>query len=274
MPSLDQIFAREFKDMAQQRKAMTGAFTLDALAVPKFGVGVDKKRRVLLMGINDEYYGKLNNEEVIYWARPNLKRRKFGAGGAFLKDNTGKIIVEDVPLTQGCIAVISKTRIGVPLKYKPREDFQYVDCYCRNNECSYIYIIPKKYCYALNQCALVVSLTRLRSFYAGCSVVLCSGHTVYVYVIPYNPLRETYNYRVLASKTSCNFQKEINQLLNFWVMNNMAFQVADTALSEPVNGSYNVAYNEFSTNLSEFMRFDPNRSLAVNTDDISDSDIL
>ena len=275
MPSLEHIFAKEFKQMSQQRAAMTGAFTLDALAVPKFSHGIDNKRRVLIMGISDEYYGKLNKEEVIYWARPNLKRRKFGAGGAFLKDSSGKLIIEDVPLTQGCIAVISKTRIGVPLKHKPQDDFQYVDCYCKNGQaCSYVYIIPKKYCYTLNQCALVISLNRLRSYYAGYSVTLQSGHTVYVYVVPYNPLRESYHYRVLVTKTSCNFKEEFNQLLQFWIKNNMAYQIADTALSEPVNGTFNVAFQEYSTNLSEFVRFDPNKSMASTSDELTDSDIL
>ena len=280
MPSLEQIFAKEFKNMCQQRVAITGTFALEQLAVPKFSSGIDKKRRILIKGIEDEYYSKLNNEECIYWARPNLKRRKFGAGGKYLKDKAGNYILEDVPLTQGCVAVISKRKVGVPLKHKPTKGFQYVDCVVKRNDegeiidCCYIYIIPKEHCFMLNQCALVLSLNRLRSYYTGLSVVLQSGHTIYVHVIPYNPLREQQSYRVLASKTSCNFKEDIEKLIAFWQSMGMAFSYNDTMLTEPVNGTLNVAYTEYCTTQDEFVRFDPNKSMNVTSDEITDADMF
>lgn len=275
MQSLEQLFVKEFDQMSMQRAAMTGTFTLDALAVPKFTKGIDKKRRVLIRGINDEYYGKLNGENALYWARPNLKRRKFGAGGAFLKDKSGNILTEEVSLTQGCIAVVSKVRLGVPFKYTPKDTrLQYVDCVCRNQEKNYIYIIPKENCYALNQCALVISLNRLKNFYAGYSVMLQSGHRVYIYVVAYNPLRVSHSYRVLVTKTSCNFKEEFSQLIQFWIANNMAYSFEDTALVESVRGRNNVAYAEYSTNLSEFVCYDPSKSLADNTDELTSSELL
>lgn len=275
MQSLEQIFAKEFKQMTQERQAMSGVLDIRGIAVPKFACGIDSKRRILIKGIDDEFYGKLNDEPVVYWARPNLKRRKFGAGGAFLRDKNGNLIIEDVALPQGSVAVISKRRIGVPLKHKPSDDgLKYIDCVGKSESIKYIYTIPKKYCYLMKQCAFVISLTRLRNFYAGCSIVLQSGHTIYVHVIPYNPTKESHNYRVLATKTSCNFKDEYNQLMQFWIDNNIIFKTADTMLVEPINGSYSVSYREFPTSMTEFMSYDLEKSMAVTTEDLTDADIL
>lgn len=262
MASLDAIFAKEFKTMAQQRQAMSGAFNLYELPLPRdFDGHVDLARRVLIKGIHDEYYEKLNEAECIYWAKPKLKRRRFGSDGKYLKDKDGKFITDEVPLTQGCVAVVSDVKIGVPLKYKPKEAFDYVDCIQKTSPDGsvmrkYVYIIPKDYCYKMNQLALVLSLTRMRSFYYGQEMTLQNGYTVYLFVIPYHYTGVERNYRVLKTKTVSDFSKEVDMIMKFWLDSNILFPVELTQLYESIGDRSNVAYRVLCSNQDSFVRYD------------------
>lgn len=272
--SLDEIFFKEFKEMSQQRVAISGALSLYDLPLPKYFTGkVDIHKRVFLAGIRDEYYSKLNKSEPIYWTKPNLRRRKFGAGGVFLKDRNGNIVTEQVTLPQSCIAVASDRSIRVPLKHVSEEGFEYVDCLSRKKndgtvERLFIYIIPKKYCYLVNQLALVLSLNKLRNFYYGQEMVLQSGHTVYLYVIPFKSSSVDRPYRILMTKTVNNFSQEIDGIMKFWLNAKILYPVELTALSEPVRDTYNVAYRVLSDTQAEFVRFDPNKSLADDSEEL------
>lgn len=271
--SLDLIFAKEFKAMAQQRVAYSGAINLYDLPLPKdFRSGASSMKKVLLRGIREEYYSKLNNVECLHWTRPNLKRRKFGSDGQILTDSNGKAITVDVPLPNGCAAIATDVKLGVPLKFKSKEGFDYVDCITKPRpdgsvERKYIYIIPKKYCYSINQLALVLSLNKLRSFYFGQEMVLQSGHTVYLYVVPYRPGGNEKPYRVLCTKTRNAFGAEVDAIMRFWLQSNILFPLEMTQLSEPFKGEMNVGFRVLCSSLEEFVRYNPDKSLADNTEE-------
>lgn len=273
--TLDAIFAKEFKQMSQQRVAYSGAISLFNLPLPNsFSGEVDTTKKVIINGIHDEYYSKLNKSECIHWTRPNLRRRRFGSDGKYLMDANGKVLSDPVSLPNGCAAVASDIKLGVPLKYKPKEQFEYVDCLTKTNpdgstERKFVYIVPKEYCFAVNQLALVLSLNRLRSFYYGQEIVLQSGHTVYMYVIPFKPSSVERSYRVLKTKTRNDFTAEIEGIMQFWLKAKILYPADLTQLSEPVNGLMNVAYRVLCDTQDEFVRFDPNKSLANDTEDIS-----
>jgi len=167
---LDELFAREFRAMAQQRVALSGALSLYSIPLPaSFSGKVENVKKVIVNGVHDEYYSKLNGVECIHWTKPNLRRRRFGSDGKYICGADGRVITDSVTLPQSCAAVATSVRIAVPLKYKPKEAFDYVDFASRLNpdgskERRYVYIIPKNYCYAINQLALVLSLNKLRSF--------------------------------------------------------------------------------------------------------------
>lgn len=273
--TLDSIFAKEFKKMSQERVAISGALSLYSLPLPSSFTGrVDTTKKVIINGIRDEYYSKLNRTECIHWTKPNLRRRRFGSNGKFLTDANGRVLSDPVTLPNGCAAVASDIRLGVPLKYKSKEAFEYVDCLSKtlpdgSVERKFVYIIPKEYCYTVNQLALVLSLTRLRSFYYGQEMVLQSGHTVYMYVIPFKPSSTERSYRILRTKTRNDFSAEIEGIMKFWLDAKILYPADLTQLSEPVNGVMNVAYRVLCDTQDEFVRYDPNKSLANDTEDIS-----
>ena len=258
MATLDEIFFREFKNTVQVRAGITN-IKLSDLGIPR-GVAkrsiVSKSKLVLLGGIEDSYYSALNNTENILLSRPNLRRRKFGANGKFIVKN-GNFVYEDIALPHGCVAIISDVKIGVPLKYTPKEKFEYVDYIEKGDKIKYVYIVPKKYCYKLNQTALVFSFRPLRSYYDGLSIYTQSGHLIYMYVIPYSPMGVANKpYRVIMTRTDLQYKDYVGAILTAWEKYKVVFNRELTQLSEPIRGVDNVGFRVFSPTLENFIRHD------------------
>lgn len=275
MKTLEEIFYKEFNQMLSQRKAQSGVINLYDIPIPESVARnkIDTNERVYISGITDEYYSKLNNTEAILLSRPSLTRRKFDYKGEFIMKD-GKYVTEDVDVHSGCVAIVSKEKLGVPLKYKPNDTFEYVDVICKKtsdgNDVRYIYTVPKKYCYKLNMVALVISLSKMRVYYDGISMALQDGNIIYLYTIPYKPSKAEHSYRCLGTKTSLDFNEDINALRDYWLEHNMLFDYEKCELYEGVKGRSNVAYEQFPQVLDTYMRYDPNKSLAENKHEISE----
>lgn len=276
MPSLDEIFYKEFNQMLSQRKAQSGVVNLYDLTLPDDIAKnkIDTHEKVLIRGINDEYYSKLNNTEALLLSRPNLKRRKFDYKGEFIQKD-GNFVFEEVDVHNNCVAVVSTEKLGVPFKYKPKEDFTYVDVISKvkdngERDIRYIYILPRKYCYKLNQVALVISLNKLRVYYSGIGMALQNGNIIYIYTIPYKPSKSERSYRCIGTKTDLDFSSELQSLRDFWLKNNVLFDYTACELSEGVHGRSNVAYEEFPQVLESYIKYNPNKSLADSKEDIDD----
>lgn len=254
--------------MMNKRCAVTGNFGLYDIEVPVFSEDVSTREMCYIKGISEQYYNILNDSEAMIWSHGKLSRREFDSSGNFIKDKDGNYKVKGVTLPHNCIAVMSDLQIGVPTRFKSKEDFCYVDYVQRKKpnaeiETKYVYIIPREYCYKLNQTALVLSYTKLRSYYAGSSVALTNGYVLYMYVIPYRPTTNRHHsYRVLCTKTSIDYQKEIDECIKFWSSKGMLFPYEYCELSEGVKGKSNVAYEILPDVLSEFVRYDVDRSMA------------
>lgn len=277
MSELEEIFAKEFKAMCQQRKAMTGAINLHAISVPEglscpVDPAVSKMSKVRIKGVQEEYFSQLNDTDVYLWVRPRLMRRTFDCDGRFIRDSkTNKYITKDVTLPQNCCAIVTEKSIKVPLKFKSREDFEYVDYATSGNKRYMIYIVPKRYCYKVNELCMVMSFTRLRSVYSAMELKLMSGHTLYVSVIPYNPRKaHEQNYRVLSVQTSRDFSKQWKALKTYWVANGVLFPEGICALSEPIKDVMNVAYRELDPTLEDYQIYDYSKSLADTGNDSFD----
>lgn len=275
MPSLDEIFYKEFNQTLSQRKAQCGVVNLYELPLPPdiLSNKISMHDKALIRGIDDEYYNKLNNTEVILLSRPSLKRRKFDYKGEFIKKD-GNFVFEEVTVHNKCIAVISSQKLGVPLKYKPKEDFTYVDMLTSKGEgtkeIKYIYIVPKKYCYKLNQVALVISLNKLRVYYNGVGMALQNGNIIYIYTIPYKPSKSERSYRCICTKTTLDFSNELKSIRDFWLKNNILFDYQSAQLSDGVHGRINVAYEEFPQVLESYVRYNPEKSLLDIKEDVED----
>lgn len=276
MPSLEEIFYKEFNQMLSQRKAQCGVVNLyDLVLPPDVSSGkIDTHEKVFIKGIDDEYYSKLNNTEAILLSRPNLKRRKFDYKGEFIKKDDN-FVFEEVDVHTGCVAVVSSEKLGVPLKYKPKDDFTYVDVISKvkdngERDIRYIYILPKKYCYKVNQVALVISLNKLRVYYSGIGMALQNGNVIYLYTIPYKPSKSEHSYRCIGTKTDLDFSQELKSIKDFWCKNNILFDYASCELVEGVKGRNNVAYEEIPQVLEGYTRYNPNKSLADTKEEIEE----
>lgn len=276
MQSLDDMFYKEFQQMMAQRKAYSGVMNLYDLALPpdvKNGV-ISKNDKVYIKGISDEYYSKLNDTEAILLSRPNLKRRKFDYKGEFIKKD-GDYMYEEVDVHTGNVAIVSTTKLGVPLKYKPNEGFIYVDVISKEREdgtkdVRYIYIVPKKYCYKLNQVALVLSLNKMRVYYNGVRLSLQNGHSIFIYTIPYKPSKSEHSYRCIGTKTELDFSNELESIKKFWLDNKILFDFNECEVVCETKPVTNVGYEQFPQVLDSYVRFNPEKSLADTKEDLED----
>lgn len=275
MASLDEIFYKEFELMMRIRKGISGNINLRDIPMPS-GIEnefvVEKRDKVIISGIEDEYYGKLNGQECLLWGRNSMSRRKFDHNGEYMKDKNGSYIYKDVTCPTDCVGVVSDVSIGVPLKYKTAEKFEYVDMITKTNPDGskwdkFLYIVPRKYCYKMNQTALVLSWNKLRIYYSGIALSLQNGHIVYMYIIPYKPSDQLKNYWVLHCKTTDDYTEEIKKLRDFWVSHNVMFNPSICSLVETVRGRQNMAFQALDGVLDVYQRFDLDNSLDK-TDDI------
>ena len=269
MASLDEIFYKEFNQMMYGLKGMNGVLSIGDIPLPPDAKGkflVEKHNKVAVNGITDEYYKKLNGSEAMLWSNGALERRKFDYKGNFMKGDDGNILKESVTLPQGCGAIISDIKLGVPVKYSSEEKFNYVD-YTDVRLGNYIkryflYIVPKTYLYMMQQTALVLSWNKLQRFYSGAKIALQNGSFMYMFIIPYKPSSVQKNYRILHCKTTDDYSTEIKMLLDYWIKAGVMFNPNCCAMSEYVKGCTNMAYQPINGVLDIYERFDSNRPMA------------
>lgn len=255
--------------MQAQLRANNPMFDMYSLSIPKESLGnIVTRDMVYIKGIDEEYYNNLNNTEAMIWSHGKLCRRTFDYKGEYIKDENGNYVTKDVTLPHECIAVISTVKIGVPVKFKPKKPFEYVDCIARQlpdgtKETCYVYIIPREYCYKLNQTALVMSMNKLRTYYSGASLALRNGYTLYLYVVPYRPTtNRARSYRVLSTKTDINYSREIGNLMQYWLEQGVLYQPQLCELFEGLEGKNSVAIEEFASSVEEYTRYNPEQNLA------------
>lgn len=269
MATLEELFFREFNQMMNQRRAQNPTFDIYQLDLPPQVLGdVCTKEMVYIKDIGEEYYKELNDTEAILWSHGKLSRRKYDYQGKYIMKD-GHYLIEDVNLPHEAVAVVSDKNINLPAKFKPanKEPFEFVDCIFKTNEdgskiVKRVYIIPRKYCFKLRQTALVLSLNKLRSYYAGGSISLQNGYTVFMYVIPYRPRATTpRTHRVLKTKTNLDYRGELNMIFQYWASRGYTFNTEMCELYEFVKGKRNLAYEDLPPTVDTYIRFDPDKSM-------------
>lgn len=269
MAQLDEIFYKEFTQMMHSLKCMNGTCNLTDIPLPQEADGkflIEKRNKVIVRGISEEYYSKLNESEALLWGSSALRRRKYDYKGEFMRDKDGNYLLQDVPCPHDCTAVISPISIQVPSSYKSKENSQYVDMVTKKNQDGtmihrFVYIVPKKYCYTVKQTALVLSWNKLRRFYSGVMLSMQNGSYLYMYIVPYNPTASVRSYRVLHCKTSVDYSSEITMIKDFWVRNNIIFNPDWCQLEESVRGRENMACLSLDGTEDIYERFDLSRPI-------------
>ena len=258
----EELFFKEFNAMVLALRAYNGPVNIYNIPLPDINFHRELHEIAYIQGIETEYYKKLNESKALIWKEGKLKRRKFDYLGKYMTDSEGNVITEEVTLPQDCIAVVSEIQIGVPYKFKTDEPFAYVDMVKRDDKIYYVYIIPKKYCYKVNQTALVINTNKMRIYYQGIGLVLKNGTVIYLYVIPYKPTQKERGYRILCSHTDVDYSNEFVAIRDFWLQNNYMFNPALCNLYEGTKGRTNAALIEFPTVLDEYECFNIDKSMA------------
>lgn len=261
----EELFFKEFNAMVLSLRAYNGPVNIYDMPLPDIHFHRELHEIAYIQGINTEYYNKLNDSEALIWKEGKLKRRKFDYRGEYMLDAEGNVLTEEVTLPQDCIAVVSEIQIGVPYKFKTEEPFAYVDMVKRNDKIYYVYIVPKKYCYKINQTALVLNTNKMRVYYQGIGLTLKNGSVIYLYVIPYKPTQKEKGYRVLCSHTDVDYTNEFVAIRDYWLQNNYMFNPALCNLYEGTKGRNNAAMIEFPTVLDEYERFNMEKPMSVDT---------
>ena len=308
MPNLDDMFIQEFKTMMNQRKAMTGPISVhpqknsnNQVIKDDFPISsqilskqtIMKTNLVYIQGIEDEYYSKLNGLTCMLLTKVRLERKKIDYKGNYILDKNGNIEKERVPVSQGCVAVIAEIPIGVTTAYERsnKSECKYVDTIEKTingvNRTLFIYIIPKKYCYMVNQSALILTTTKLGEnsvkgrFYFGLEMAMTNGYYAYMYVIPYNPIRQA-GYRIIATGTKPeNLLKVASEVYKFWIVKGVVFFEGACETPNSEKGIENVAKRNILGNITEYEYHSPtaldNESLVdldITNTDFEDNDLM
>lgn len=282
----DSNFFQEFKHMMNGRRSLSQNFNLVDLPLPQLDTminGIPKGHMALIRNIKEPFFERINNEEVQLVGRTTLQKRQVLSNGTFRMNKDGKYEYTQIPVPHTHVAILSKTSIGLKrfvekdgrqVEHKVSEGFRYVDYVETNNGRRYIYIIPKEYVFRLDMCALIITPNKRRVFFQGCKLALQNGTYVYLYVVPYK-YRDNLDMRVLGVKSDFNFDKEVKQIINYWMSIGVIFNLNVTQLEDNVNGVTNLGimdlegtvvteeYRRFGVSMQEEKEEDFKNSLGV-----------
>ena len=231
-----------------------------------------------IAGIQEEYYEKLNESEVIIWKNPTLNRREFHSNGEYKRDKDGNYITKEVALPTDCVAVLSSVQICVPYSFKVKDKtkhFEYVDCITQNR-CGkelklYVYLIPKCYVYVMNQTALVISSYRLGNYYSGVRMTLTNGQPLFLFIVKYKPSNQMRNNAlVLHTKTDIDFSKEIEALKNEWLTHGIIFPPYICDIPNCTKGVTSVAYEALIGSGDLYERYDLTKPMSDTAETLED----
>ncbi|HBG5344199.1 TPA: hypothetical protein KQG29_001563 [Clostridioides difficile] len=205
--------------------------------LPNLIEGIPPSPLIFVMGIERKYFSLLNNSKA-----------------ELLDLSSQKKLTMNKNISKHCVFIVSKIFIGITngrkLKNFKNDKFNYIGYIEKEDEeKSYIYIIPKKYVYKINICALILTSKKIDKFYNGFKLIKQDGEPVYLYVIPYQ--YKKYSYSILALKYSSNFNKEIKLILNHWINKNYIFDFNLTYLETYIDKTYNLAIQHYSSTINE-----------------------
>lgn len=277
MQSLDTMFLREFRETMRYRKANT-VMTLSDIPIPEgLQSNLPKRKIAIARGITDEKYKVLNFDKtdktkLSLVGRKKIEQTIYTSDGKPRVDSDGNIKTKDYTVPRDSLAVISE--LPISSLYKSKEGFEFIDrVEMSSGRRKFMYLVPKRYLYEINMCALVVRLDKLRNSYTAIQVTLTNGHKVYIHVVPFKPTKALNSgSKYIKVKPSANFDKEIAELLRYWQEVGVMFNRELTTFLEPVNGVTDCALEQYSTTLDTFMLYDRDKPLdkTVDEDDFTE----
>ena len=220
MKTLEDIFTKEFK----QSVSNVGYKDIYKIPLPPecSAWNISGSDLFVVKDIPDEEfpYSKLNSKIVKRLPQGSAVRRRVidKATRGFKTGDDGGFVYEDYKVPSGSIAVVSYENIDVPYKgYKvaATSGYGYVDFVNTQSGRQYIYVLPKSVLYGLNQTALALSVTNMKN-YSGSGYTTWDNGVIFLHVIPYNPRSKYVGSKILATKCSLDYSREVRAILSFW----------------------------------------------------------
>lgn len=262
MANFETVFAKEFTQMMNQRRAQNTGFSIKDIPCPDLKL-IDAKdfvtggKLAYIKDIQEPFFSDLNESTAEIVKGRTFKKRVsyYDETGKvkFREDKNGGIMQIDVPVSSGFVAIYSSVNIHLPNKlekngekriYRPKDGYKFVDYVDTEKGRKYLYLVPIENVYPLELCALVISLNKHRAYYKGCRVALTNGHYVYVYSIPYK-YRENSGYYLIGAKPNPNFDEEMKILLDYWMKHDILFDLNMTALDSQYKGAVNMGIEDY-----------------------------
>lgn len=136
----------------------------------------------------------------------------------------------------------------------------------------YLYYVPKRNLYYLNQTALALSPRMLPNCYYGVRLTFVNGQNFYLQVVDFKPTAnlKNRNYVYLCTKTTTDYTEELTVLHDYWQQQNFLFDPVYCELNEPIivgsEGKQiimnNLAWATLSGNKDTYEKYDVEKSLA------------
>jgi hypothetical protein len=233
--SLESVFIREFKNSIVN----IGAKDIYSVPLPDSckGWNISGSELYAIKGIEDEYFGKLNISLVKRIPKGTEAKRRVidKAKRTFKRDSDGNFIYEDAKIPNGCIVIESDRSIGLPYGYKCKEGCDYID-FIKDKEGTilYLYAIPKKFLYKVNQTALALSVKNMKN-YSGMGYVTWNMGKIFLHIIPYNPNSQYVGTKILKTGTKTKYDAEINEIVGYWQKVGLIPNIALSGLSTGEN---------------------------------------
>ncbi|MFA8998102.1 hypothetical protein ACEI87_10525 [Clostridioides difficile] len=248
----DLLFFGEFKALINDRRKSNLNIPLNSMTIPSFPnliKNIPSNPAIFVMGIEKKNFSLLNNSKAELLDLSNKKN--IVTNKCFEKN---LVNYNYKKMNKHCVLIISKIFIGIVNDTKSKNPkaskYNYVGCIEKENkEKLYIYIIPKKYVYKINICALILTSKKIDKFYNGFKLIKQDGESIYLYVIPYQYKKSDYD--ILGLKYSSNFNKEIKLILSHWINKNYIFDFKLTYLETYIDRTYNLAIKYYNSTINE-----------------------
>lgn len=216
--TLEDLFIREF------RSAVSNVGYKDIYKVPlppsSDNWKVSGTDLYAVKGIEGSNYSFLNKTIVKRLPKDSVAKRRVidKATRSYAIGEDGKFKYEDYQVPSGSVVVLSTVNIGLSYKeYKRpiKDGYGYIDFVQRGNIVEYMYVLPKKVLYKVNQTALALSVKNMKNF-SGSGYMTWNMGMIFLHVIPYKPNSKYEGTRILKTGYWTNFDADIRTITDYW----------------------------------------------------------
>lgn len=241
---LDKQFIKEFKDTMTRLRG-ENSLHMQEFLVPNNGhFMVNTSPMVRIRDIEDEYLKQFNNTEVFYIKKRTIDRNVYWNSGEIKR-------TEKYNLDTNSILISTRQDLGLPFGYDTKvKGLEYVD-YRESRDGKgnfYYYSIPEKYCYTVNQTAIVAADKKKPKHYGGFRLASTLGYYIYLYIVDLKGLKNIDSQKIIKTGMKPEELKQSeDELIRFWIREGQIYNFDELETEVPVDssGSTNLAYEEF-----------------------------